>query len=43
MRYQWLMGLMAVATASQAADFKIEVSQPRQHIQHTNEKRNEHV
>ena len=34
MRYQWLIGLTAIVTACQAADFKIEVSQPRQHIQH---------
>ncbi len=34
MRYHWLIGLTAVATVCQAADFKIEVGQPRQHIQH---------
>ena len=34
MRYQWLIGLTAFAVSCQAADFKIQVGQPRQQIQH---------
>ena len=34
MRYKWVISLTVVASVCQAADFKIEVNEPRQTIHH---------